>query len=82
MVKELTVMEKTVMDIQADVKYMRKLLEGNGHEGLCKRVDRHEDNFNQMKGRDDFIKLAIGGGWAVSLVSIGMNLWLIFFGGK
>ena len=61
--------EKELLNnISSDVKFIKKTLEGNGHEGLIRCVDRHEKQFNMMEGRNKFIYMAIGGGWLFTVI--------------
>lgn len=46
------------------------IMRGNGHEGLCAVVERHEKKFNQIDGVSKFLITAIGGGWLITLLTL------------
>jgi hypothetical protein len=81
-------LREDIHEIKADVKEANKnisrlyeeqgkfkqILQGNGSEGLTKKVRRHETFMNQAIGRNNFIKYAIGGGWLVTIILLIITL--------
>ena len=57
------------IEMHSDVKHIKKVLEGNGHEGIVSVVDKHEKQFNIIEGRNKFIMFAVGSGWVLFAVS-------------
>ena len=37
-----------LIELRRDVKHILKVLEGNGREGLCAQVDRHENTLTRF----------------------------------
>lgn len=50
-----------LIELRRDVKHILRVLEGNGHEGVCSQVDRHEN----VLTRHDVYFVLLGGALAV-----------------
>jgi len=66
-------LEKTVAEINREVKIVKKLLIGNGDVGLCERVRDHEKRIECVEKKPFRMKE-----WLVFMITAGTFLILIY----
>ena len=58
-----------IVEMYADVKHIKKTLDGNGGEGLVKKANRHEKKINQLEAIIKFVGFLLGGGVLFAVVA-------------
>ena len=66
-------LQTDVANIKNDVKYIKKLLEGNGKKGLVDAVYENRDHRIRSETKGKILKMAVGSGWAVTILVLLLN---------
>ena len=69
----MTTQKDLLRDIYADVQHIKKLMDGNGGEGLLEKSNRHEKKLNQLDIVVKIVSVALGSGWLFVVVKL-MNI--------
>jgi hypothetical protein len=66
--------EVEITEMHSDIKYIRKVLEGNGVKGICQKIEEHErfiiEQDTVKKEQDKTFAKWMGGGIAFCILNI------------
>ena len=60
--------EVEIAEMHSDIKQIRKLLEGNGVEGLVRTVSKNSEHRIEAQTTGKLVKLAVGSGWLTTII--------------
>jgi len=60
--------EVEISQIHNDVTWIRRKLEGNGEEGLVRKVTKNTQHRIEAQERQRLLTWAVGSGWGITLI--------------
>lgn len=76
--KELNEVKSDIKIIMNDINYIKKIFDGNGHEGLINRVDKNTEFRLKFEGMEEKKENWLGNGWVLAVFITGLNIVMYF----
>jgi len=57
-------------EMHKDVKYIKKALDGNGEEGIIKKVNENTDHRKSQESKAGLVRFVFGSGWGIAVLMI------------
>jgi len=73
-VPKIESMHNTFIKGEGKIATLNKTVYGNGKKGIVEKVDILMEAHDQMIGRNKLVSAAVGSGWLLTLVLLGLNL--------
>ena len=71
---DIAIIREQQIGMAKDISYIKKALDGNGEPGLIKDTRANTDHRVAAEAKEKLTKFAIGSGWLIAVVAIGLQL--------